>query len=504
MAKHVSIMGARGVLSIALMAVLIMVAGFAPAYAVTPLPPPGMTATTATFSNTVPVAIPTGPAVVTSTITVATADTYLLDLDINTFLTHTFGADLDITITSPSGTVVTTMTTDNGAGNDNVFNGTLWDDSAPTPVSDYVFVNGVTATPVTVEGALAAFIGEDPNGVWTITINDDLAGDGGSLDQWSLVVTTLAAVPVGTASSFTNNVPTAIPDVTTVNSTIAVAGAGQYLCDLNLRTFITHTFAADMDIRLTSPSGTVVTVTTDNGAGNDDVFNGTLWDDSAPTPVTDNVFVNLTLATPLIPEGAFGAFIGQDPNGTWTLTITDDLGGDSGTLSSWTLDIITCAAPVEMDVQGGSGPASIAAGDATPSVTDGTDFGSVGLGSSSTQTYTIANTGAGTLNVGAIIVGGANPGDFLITVSPAATVAGGGTTTFTIQFTPTGIGLRTATISIANDDADENPYVFAVQGFSPGEVRAVPTMSEWGMIIFTALAGLASVYYLRRQRRAEG
>ena len=31
---------------------------------------------------------------------------------------------------------------------------------------------------------------------------------------------------------------------------------------------------------------------------------------------------------------------------------------------------------------------------------------------------------------------------------------------------------------------------------------AVPTLTEWGMIVFVALAGLGAVYYLRRQRRA--
>jgi hypothetical protein len=29
---------------------------------------------------------------------------------------------------------------------------------------------------------------------------------------------------------------------------------------------------------------------------------------------------------------------------------------------------------------------------------------------------------------------------------------------------------------------------------------AVPTMTEWGMIIFMAFAGLGAVYYMRRQR----
>jgi hypothetical protein len=31
---------------------------------------------------------------------------------------------------------------------------------------------------------------------------------------------------------------------------------------------------------------------------------------------------------------------------------------------------------------------------------------------------------------------------------------------------------------------------------------AVPTMTEWGMILFIAIAGLGAVYYLKRQRRA--
>jgi hypothetical protein len=39
----------------------------------------------------------------------------------------------------------------------------------------------------------------------------------------------------------------------------------------------------------------------------------------------------------------------------------------------------------------------------------------------------------------------------------------------------------------------------SIQGPQP---ESVPTMTEWGMIIFIALAGLGSVYYLRRQRRA--
>jgi hypothetical protein len=35
---------------------------------------------------------------------------------------------------------------------------------------------------------------------------------------------------------------------------------------------------------------------------------------------------------------------------------------------------------------------------------------------------------------------------------------------------------------------------------SPPTAAVVPTMTEWGIIIFMVLAGLSSVYYLRSRR----
>jgi uncharacterized repeat protein (TIGR01451 family) len=329
-----------------------------------PATPAGCSPTTTTFTQAAPTAVPTGPGVVTSTVAVSGAGPYLFDLDVTTFLRHTFAADLDVTITSPAGTVVT-LTTDNGAGNDDVFNGTVWDDDANPAgqvpyttnaglVTDHPYVNLTLASPLVPEEALAAFIGEDPNGTWTLTISDDLAGDGGSLDSWSLAVTTFPSAPITTVvPTVTQSTPVAIPTgPAVVTSTLLVSGAGTSILDANVTTFITHTFAADLDVTITSPAGTVVTLTTDNGAGNDDVFNGTVWDDDANPAgqvpyttnnglVTDHAYVNLTLASPLVPEEALGAFIGEDPNGTWTLTISDDLAGDGGSLDSWSLDLVT-------------------------------------------------------------------------------------------------------------------------------------------------------------------
>jgi subtilisin-like proprotein convertase family protein len=334
-----------------------------------PSTPPGCSAATATFTQSTPVAIPTGPAVVTSTLVVSGVGTFLHDVNLTTFMPHTFSADLDVTLTSPAGTVVT-LTTDNGAGNDNVFNGTVWDDFANPAgqvpyvtndglVTDHAYVDLTLASPLVPEESMAAFRGEDANGTWTITISDDLAGDGGSLDSWSLDLTTLTTAPTETTTAFVNSTPVAIPTgPAVVTSTLVVSGADTYTTGITLMTSMPHAFAADLEVTLASPAGTVVTLTTDNGAGNDNVFDGTLWDDNANPAgqvpyvtnngiVTDHAYVDLTLASPLVPEEAMGAFIGEDPNGTWTITISDDLAGDGGSLNTWTLNVTTgvCVAP---------------------------------------------------------------------------------------------------------------------------------------------------------------
>jgi len=126
----------------------------------------------------------------------------------------------------------------------------------------------------------------------------------------------------------------------------------------------------------------------------------------------------------------------------------------------------------EMDVLGNS--QIILDGDTTPDPSDHTDFGSVGVGGSLTRTFTIRNTGAGALNLTGVPtrVQWTCSTDFTVVQQPGSPVAAyGGTTTFQIRFTPSGTGLKTATVWIPNNDSNENPYNFAIQGTgltSPG------------------------------------
>ncbi len=121
----------------------------------------------------------------------------------------------------------------------------------------------------------------------------------------------------------------------------------------------------------------------------------------------------------------------------------------------------------EIDIEGNA--ISIVDGDVTPSLLDDTDFGSINLtGGTHTKTFTIRNTGTASLSLTGgspyVSISGAHAADFTLTANPTASIAGSAFTTFNITFNPSLAGLRTASISIANNDSDENPYNFDIQG----------------------------------------
>src|SRR3954449_8781678 len=233
------------------------------ATAVASAPPSPRNCGAAIFGNPANVTQTVVPAngVATSTIAVSGLAPHIHDVDVLTNLPHTQPDEVDMTVTSPAGTVVT-LTTDNGGSSDNVFAGTRWDDSAapggvPTassaPLAGHVqihpYSNGVTASPLAPEEALGAFLGENPNGTWTITVSDDGTSGVGNLLSWGLEIESLPATPPpASASSYTQSPGAAI------SAGGARAGPywnqgfwqGPYLGDVDVTTNISHSQLNDL------------------------------------------------------------------------------------------------------------------------------------------------------------------------------------------------------------------------------------------------------------------
>lgn len=117
-----------------------------------------------------------------------------------------------------------------------------------------------------------------------------------------------------------------------------------------------------------------------------------------------------------------------------------------------------------LDAYGG-GIIPISDGDATPRQFDGTDFGLVNVDADTAVfRYSIRNHGTGFLNIAPPLITGPNAGDFNVTGNPVLNIPPGSGTSFAVSFDPSAVGIRRAVISVDNNDADENPYDFAIQG----------------------------------------
>ncbi|MFW6138607.1 MAG: choice-of-anchor D domain-containing protein, partial [Spirochaetota bacterium] len=111
-----------------------------------------------------------------------------------------------------------------------------------------------------------------------------------------------------------------------------------------------------------------------------------------------------------------------------------------------------------------------------PSGTGTYDFGTVEVNSFATATFTIENTGTADLSIGEISLTSGDTGQFSIdTSSMDTTVQPGGRTYFDISFAPTSSGSKSSTVSIKNNDPDENPYTFTVEG--SGSSSPVPDIN---------------------------
>ena len=147
---------------------------------------------------------------------------------------------------------------------------------------------------------------EAANGTWKLRVRDAAAADTGYINSWTFHPGT-AAAPA--CAPVTNNTDIPVPDLTSVESPITVAGcAGNASATAKVAVNIVHTYIGDLVVDLIAPDGSVYIL--HNRAGGS----------------ADNI--NQTYTVNLSTEAA---------NGTWRLRVRDAAAADTGYLNAWTI-----------------------------------------------------------------------------------------------------------------------------------------------------------------------
>ncbi len=110
-------------------------------------------------------------------------------------------------------------------------------------------------------------------------------------------------------------------------------------------------------------------------------------------------------------------------------------------------------------------------------------FGDTVIGGTnpSQRTYTISNLGDHTLNLDSITITGTNADEFALQNSSfPSELAPGESTSISVEFTPTDIGIRAATLVIENNDLDESSYIINLTGNAllPGDINVIDTTNN--------------------------
>jgi subtilisin-like proprotein convertase family protein len=158
---------------------------------------------------------------------------------------------------------------------------------------------------------------------------------------------------------FCNATPISIPSsgaATPYPSNITIGGFGSTISDVNVHLYdMNHTWPDDIDILLVGPQGQNLIIMSDAGGSNDLINVDLVLDDAAANSLPDstqivsgsykptNYGTGDTFPAPAPAPSAetlLAIFNGTDPNGTWSLYVVDDAGGDLGNINGgWCLEL---------------------------------------------------------------------------------------------------------------------------------------------------------------------
>jgi uncharacterized repeat protein (TIGR01451 family) len=380
--------------------------------------------------------------------------------------THTTTVQLDL-LTGAPGTV-TLVSPTNGATGVDTQPALEW--SAATQGTTYLlevatdagFGNLVyTTTATTISHTLASSLNYSTPYYWRVTAQNT-CGSGSTSATFSFTTLDAPLIVCSTPNlSIPDNDPTGVTDSLT-------AGATGSIDDFNVAITATHTWVGDLFFALEHvDTGTRVIIIdrpgvpdSTYGCWGEDI-DATL-DDEAATPVEDECAPTTpSISGSFFPSEPLSGFDGEDMTGTWTLTVSDNAGQDTGTLDGWCLHPVVASSDLAISK---SGPSTANPGDLI--------------------TYTLTITNSGTVAASNLVITDAIPA--------GATYISGGTRVGDV------VSWTVASLSAGNE-INNQFVVTATQAIANSDyrVRADGGYSATGSVsVVTVISGVQDKVYL--------
>ena len=181
-----------------------------------------------------------------------------------------------------------------------------------------------------------------------------------SVSTVSSTSATLTVLALGTATAFSSNAVTLIPDypAAAVEVPFVVSGVAGTVGEVTVSMYMTHTYVGDLIITLVAPDNSTVIISKNAGGGSgatNTAALGTACGTYAVFSDTGTASIDTQVSPPAIvgtfrPSFPLEAFNGKSPNGTWKLRFQDVGTGDTGAFQCGVLSIKPLAGGVSLDV----------------------------------------------------------------------------------------------------------------------------------------------------------
>ncbi len=243
----------------------------------------------------------------------------------------------------------------------------------------------------------------------------------------------------------------AIPDNGVITDTLVIGVTGA-IADLDVQIIAAHTWVGDLTFTVHHAGNSVTIIdrpgvpATSYGCDGNDI--NAILDDFAALPVEDQCAASVPAINGVFqPNNLLNAFNGENLDGTWTLTVLDNVPGDTGALQSWCLLATISGTPPTLTAT----PTRTATATATASPTATTTDIILTPTATASRTATASVTATATSTATSVVVTPTPTASRTATASVTATAT---STATSVVATPTATASRTASATATATTTD--------------------------------------------------